>query len=64
VKYRMLMHFVVEARDDREANEVAIKLDKLLKTAMVRMAISDEGIRLADGDGKPVVYAPQPEVPT
>jgi len=59
VKYRMLMHFVIETRDEREANEAAVKLGKLLKTAVVRMAIGSEGIRLADGDGKPVVYAPQ-----
>lgn len=57
--YKILMHVVVEARGDQEANEVAIKLDKLLKTAAVRMAIRDEGIRLAHGDGKPMVYRPQ-----
>lgn len=62
MKYKMLMHFVVEARDEREANEVAVKLDKLLKTALVRMAIGSEGIRLADGDGKPVVYKPTRDV--
>jgi hypothetical protein len=61
VKYKMLAHFIIEARDDRDAKEVAVKLEKLLKTAMVRMAIGGEGIQLADGDGKPVVYHPQRE---
>jgi hypothetical protein len=61
VKYKLLMHVLIDANSEREANEVAVKLDKLLKTPMVRMAIRDEGIRLADGDGKPVVYAPTRE---
>jgi hypothetical protein len=56
------MHFVIEARDDREAAEVAKKLDKLLKTPLVRMAIEGEGVRLADGNGRPVVYTPTREV--
>jgi hypothetical protein len=55
------MHFVIVARDDREAAEVAKKLDKLLKTSLVRMAIESEGVRLAYGDGRPVVYAPTRE---
>jgi len=62
MKYRILMHVVVEARDDRDAAEVAIKLDKLFKTPMVRMGIQSDGIQLAYGDGRPVVYAPKREV--
>lgn len=61
MKYRIPMHVVVEARSDQEAHEVAKKLDKLLKEPMVRMAIRDEGIALAYGDGRPVVYAPARE---
>ena len=57
-KFQMLMHFVIDAASEREANEVAVKLKKLLGTSLVRMAITSEGIKLADGDGKPVVYAP------
>lgn len=62
VKYRQLVHFIIEARDDREAAEVAKKLDKLLKGPIARMAITGEGIQLAHGDGRPVVYAPKREV--
>lgn len=61
MKYRQLVHFIIEARDDRDAAEVAKKLDGLLKTSLVRMAIQGEGIRLAHGDGSPVVYAPKRE---
>ena len=32
MRYRQLVHFIVEARDDRDAAEVAKKLDRLLKT--------------------------------
>jgi hypothetical protein len=62
MKYRILMHFVIEARDLNEAAGTAKKLDGLLKTPLVRMAIQDEGIRLAHGDGRPVVYAPTPDI--
>jgi hypothetical protein len=62
MRYRQLMHFVIEARDDREASDVAKKLDKLLKTPLVRMAIEGEGVRLAYGDGRPVVYAPTRDI--
>jgi hypothetical protein len=61
MKYKQLVHFIIDARDDREAADVAKKLDGLLKTPLVRMAIQTEGIRLADGDGRPVVYAPTRE---
>jgi hypothetical protein len=62
VKYKILMHVIIEARDDRDAAAVAKTLDKLLKTPLVRMAIDGEGIRLAHGDGRPVVYSPTREV--
>ena len=60
--YRIMMHIDVDARDDREAFEVARKLGELLKNPMVRMAIQSEGIRLSSGDGRPVVYRPQQNV--
>jgi hypothetical protein len=58
MKYRVTMSIEVEARDDREAFENAKKLENLLKTPFVRMAVSGEGIRLS-GDGKPIVHQPQ-----
>ena len=61
MKHKISMHIIVETRNDQEAVEIAKKLDKLLKTPLVRMAIQGEGVKLADGDGKPVVYAPQRE---
>jgi hypothetical protein len=61
MKHRIMMHFIVETRDDRDTAEIAKKLSGLLKTSLVRLAIQGEGIKLADGDGKPIVYAPQRE---
>jgi hypothetical protein len=61
MRYRVLMHFVIESRDDQEAATIAKKLDGLLKTPLVRMAIQGEGVQLAHGDGRPVVYAPTRE---
>ena len=61
MRHRILMHFIVETRDDRDAAEIAKKLNDLLKTSLVRMAIQSEGIQLAHGDGRPVVYAPTRE---
>jgi len=59
--YKVLIHMVIDARDDRHAAEDAKKLADLLKHPMVKMAIEGDGIRLAGGDGKPVVYAPKRE---
>lgn len=60
MRYRIVMSMAVEARNDRQAHEYALKLKELLKSPLVRMAVEGEGIRLAD-DGKPVVHQPQPE---
>lgn len=60
-RYRITMSMVVDARDDRQAHEYAVKLAELLKTPFVRMAVADEGIRLS-GDGQPVVHQPQREL--
>jgi len=54
------MSIEVEARDDRQAYEHATKLAELLKSPLVRMAVSGEGIQLSS-DGKPIVYRPQRE---
>ena len=59
MKYKVLMHVMIDARDDRDALVQANKLGELLKHPMVRMSITSEGVRLADGDGKPLVYQPQ-----
>lgn len=61
MRYKQLMHFVIEAHDDNAAAEIAKKLGSLLKAPLVRMAIQGEGVHLAYGDGRPVVYAPQRE---
>ena len=63
MQYRLLSHLIIETRSREEAVAVAKKLHELLKSPMVRMAIQSEGIRLANGDGRPVVYDPQPEPP-
>jgi hypothetical protein len=60
MRYRIAMSIAVEARDDRQAYEYAVKLADLLKTPLVRMAVEGEEIRLS-GDGKPIVHQPQRE---
>lgn len=61
-RYRVLAHFIIDARDDAHAAEQAKKLHGLLKNPMVRMTIASQGgIELAAGDGRPVVYTPQRE---
>ena len=60
MRFRITMSIEVEARSDREAHEYALKLAKLLKSPLVKMAVEREKIRLA-GDGSPVVHQPQRE---
>jgi hypothetical protein len=64
-KYRQLVHFIIEARDDRDASDVARKLKELLEGPVARMAIQGSGIKLAQKtgqpDGQPVVYTPKRE---
>jgi len=62
MKFTVLMRMSIEARTPEEAAAHALKLRELVKNPLVRMAIEAEGVRL-DGDGQPVVFAPQP-VPT
>lgn len=61
MRYRITMSMAVEARSDREARECALKLAELLKSPLVKMAVTGEGIRLS-GDGSPVVHQPQREM--
>jgi hypothetical protein len=61
VRYRIAMGITVEARNDREARECALKLAELLKGPLVKMAVAGEGIQLS-GDGRPVVHQPQREI--
>lgn len=58
MKYRVYMSIDIEARDDRQAHEHALKLAGLLKSPLVRMAVQGEGLRLLD---EPIVYQPQRE---
>jgi len=60
VRYRITMSVAIEARNDREARECALKLSELLKGPLVKMAVAGEGIQLS-GDGRPVVHQPQRE---
>ena len=55
------MSIEVDAINDAEAYQYAEKLGALLKSPLVRMAVHDDGIKLA-GDGCPVVHMPQREV--
>ena len=61
MRYRVMMSIGIEARDDREALEHALKLEGLLKESYVRMAVTGAGIQLSDGDGSPTVHRPQRE---
>lgn len=56
MRYRIYMSVDLEARDDREAHENALKLSEMLKSPMLKMAVAAEGVQLA---GEPVVYQPQ-----
>ena len=60
MRYRITMSMAVEARDDREAYDYAKKLEELLKSPLVRMAVDGEGIKLS-ADGRPIVHQPQQE---
>lgn len=58
MKYRIYLSVEVEARHDSEAYEQALKLEGMLKSPLVKMATAQEGIRLAEEDGRPIVHAP------
>ena len=59
MRYRVLIGLEIEAQDDRQAHESALKLDGLLRQPIVQMAIEGEGIRLAHGNGNPITHQPQ-----
>lgn len=61
MRYRITMSIEVDARDDRQAYEYAMKLSDLIKGPLVRMAVQAEGIQLSGGDGRPIVHQPQRE---
>jgi len=62
VRYRIIMSVEVVARDDRQAHENALKLADLLKSPMVKMAVTSAGIQLSGDDGDPIVHRPQRSV--
>jgi hypothetical protein len=55
------MSIEIEARGEREAQANVLELKKLLEEPFVRLTIQSKGIRLVNGDGRPVVYAPKRE---
>ena len=65
MRHKILMHFIVETRDDHDAAEISKKLQGLLEKPLARMAIQSEGIQIArkpgQPDGQPVVYVPTRE---
>jgi hypothetical protein len=58
MRYTVTVSMKIEARDDSEAHEHALKLKKLLESPLVRIAVESEGVKLAQG-ASPVVYQPQ-----
>lgn len=62
MRYRIMMSVEVEARDDRQAHQNALQLTELLKSPMVKMAVTSAGIQLSGEDGNPVVHRPQRSV--
>lgn len=56
MRYLVYMSVDLVARDDREAHENALKLQEMLKSPMLKMAVQVEGVQLAS---EPVVYQPQ-----
>ncbi len=58
MRYRVYMSVELDASDDHEAHENALKLEKLLRDPMVRMAAHMQGVTLS---GDPVVHHPRRE---
>jgi hypothetical protein len=56
MKYRLMLHFDIEARDDAEATDHAKKIGATVRNPLVRMSLESDGIRPI---GDAVVYAPQ-----
>ncbi len=60
MRYRIMLSISVEAPNDRQAHECAVKLKELLEGPLVKMGVASAGIQLS-GDGRPVVHQPQRE---
>ena len=56
MRYRIMLHVDVNARDDNDAKFQAKKLDELIKHPMVKMSLESDGIKPLDS----LVYKPQP----
>lgn len=54
-RYRLMLHFDIESRDDEDAVVAAKKLGDMLKSPLVRMSLESDGIRPV---GNAVVYQP------
>ena len=61
MRYRIMMSIAVEAKNDKEAHDCALKLLELLKSPLVQMAVEGEGVRLSGG-GRPIVHEPKREI--
>lgn len=55
MRYRLLMHMDIEAKDENEALVSAKKLGELLKNPVVRISLESDGIRPVT---EAVVYRP------
>lgn len=62
MRYRLTVSIEVEARSLDEAKANTHKLCALIKEPIVRLSIESEGIKLANGNGNPVAYNPQPAI--
>ena len=60
MKFRVMMHVEIDAKDYPEAFDHAKKLLELFKDPFARMTIAASGVKLVNGDGAPVVYKPKP----
>ena len=58
MRYIVSMRITIDALDEHDALAQAKKLGDLAKTALFRMSIASEGVKLANG-GEPLVYYPQ-----
>jgi len=57
MRYRVFMSIEIDAKDDRQAYENAVKFESLLKNPTLKFFVESEGIQLS-GDGDPVVHQP------
>lgn len=55
--YRVLMSVEITADHDGDAHQQALRVAALLKSPLLKMAASGEGVQLVE-DGRPVVHQP------